>query len=139
MILLYIHDGHNSFKYVAIDYRQALGGESAIMEYCHNLAVEGGALVAEYLGTSVMENPERTLTAAMVNVELPLTKSRLDDDAETANYFIKTMIYEHNCMAPVYKHNGKWWVRLSAQIYNDLEDFKYGAQVLQKICQDLQV
>lgn len=107
------------------------------MKYTHEMAVKGGALVAEILGTSVMENSEGTLTASMVNVELPLKESKYSD-SETERLIIEKMIYEHNCLAPAYKHNGKWWVRFSGQIYIDLDDFKYGAKAIQQICNELQ-
>lgn len=122
---------------IALEFRESLGGEEAIMKHTHEMAVKGGALVAELLGTSVMENPEGTLTASMVNVELPLKESKYSD-GETERLFIEKIIYEHNCMAPAFKHNGKWWVRLSGQVYNDLDDFKYGAKVIQQICNELQ-
>ncbi|CDH50589.1 aminotransferase family protein [Lichtheimia corymbifera JMRC:FSU:9682] len=130
---------HSSFIciHAALEFRESLGGEEAIMKHTHEMAVKGGALVAELLGTSVMENPEGTLTASMVNVELPLKESKYSD-GETERLFIEKIIYEHNCMAPAFKHNGKWWVRLSGQVYNDLDDFKYGAKVIQQICNELQ-
>ncbi|ORY93466.1 pyridoxal phosphate-dependent transferase [Syncephalastrum racemosum] len=116
----------------ALAYRASIGGEDAIQEYCHNLAVQGGALVAEFLGTSVLENEERTLTASMVNVELPLTNAA---PAEVIPYFTQTLIYEHHTMIPVFPIGGKIYARLSAQIYTDLEDFKEAADALKKTCQ----
>lgn len=49
--------------------RDVLGGEKRIFAYCHNLAVEGGSLVAKELGTTVMRNAsaeDGELIAAMV-------------------------------------------------------------------------
>ncbi|KAI9255202.1 pyridoxal phosphate-dependent transferase [Phascolomyces articulosus] len=133
------HD-HCTFLCVgpAIEYRKSLGGEDAIREYCHNLAVEGGNLVAERLGTQVMDNQDHTLIGSMVNVEIPLYPKTLRDD-EVTTQFINKIIYEQNCMTPAFKHNGKWWVRLSAQIYNDITDFEYGAKAIEKVCQDLSI
>lgn len=53
----------------ALDFRQACGGEAAINKYCHTLAVEGGELVAQLLGTAVMKNGpnESNLIANMVS------------------------------------------------------------------------
>lgn len=42
----------------ALDFRKSIGGEERITEYCHNLAVEGGELIAKILGTEVMRNAE---------------------------------------------------------------------------------
>lgn len=52
--------------FVAIEFRQWLGGEEAIQTYTSNLAKEGGQLVADILGTEVMEAKESKLTASMV-------------------------------------------------------------------------
>lgn len=120
-----------------IDYRKSLGGEDTIMKYCHELAVQGGELVAKILGTRVLENEDKTLTACMVNVELPLKESKLSVK-ETTQTIVKKLIHEHNTMASPFYHNGKYWVRLSAQIYNDISDFEYGAHALQKICTELE-
>lgn len=52
----------------ALDFRVACGGEERITAYCHDLAVRGGELVANILGTSVMKNApgEGELIANMV-------------------------------------------------------------------------
>ncbi|CAO3622358.1 unnamed protein product [Cunninghamella blakesleeana] len=118
-----------------IKYRESLGGEEAIMKYNHDLAVRGGALVAEILGTQVLENDDKTLTACMVNVELPL-KTTLADN-EIGKTIVRKLIYEHNTMASPFKNNGKWWIRLCGQVYLELDDFKKGGEAILKVCQDL--
>lgn len=42
----------------ALDFRLYCGGEERIRKYCHELAIQGGAVVAEILGTEVMRNTE---------------------------------------------------------------------------------
>ncbi|KAI8877346.1 PLP-dependent transferase [Backusella circina FSU 941] len=122
---------------LAMEYRKSLGGEDAIMKYCNELAVKGGQLVADIWGTSVMENDEKTLTTAMVNVEVPLGKTTLSESV-LYEAFIDKLLYEHHTMATVYKHNQKWYARISAQIYNELDDFKVLADALLKVCRDLE-
>lgn len=51
----------------AIDFREAIGGEEKIRDYCHSLAIKGGATMARVLNTRVMENDEKELTANMVS------------------------------------------------------------------------
>ncbi|KAG2209157.1 pyridoxal phosphate-dependent transferase [Mucor mucedo] len=121
----------------AMDYRKSLGGEDVIMKYTHDLAVEGGEAAAKVLGTEVMENPERSLTVSMVNVRIPLTNPTISDDA-VVQVFIDKMLYDHDCMAPVYKHNGHWYTRLSAQVYNDVSDFELVAKALLAVCKELE-
>jgi len=49
----------------AIKFRESIGGEKAINEYCHKLAIEGGKRVAASLGTSVLD-PQGEFTMHMV-------------------------------------------------------------------------
>lgn len=50
----------------ALDFREQLGGEERVMRHNHDLAVRGGEAMAKILGTEVLENEEKSLTAAMV-------------------------------------------------------------------------
>lgn len=55
----------------AIAFRKRLGGEKRINDYCHSLAVAGGKLVANILGTKVLDlTDEAELTANMVRILL---------------------------------------------------------------------
>lgn len=121
----------------ALEFRESLGGEEAIQAYCNKLARDGGKLAAEILGTEVLENEEGTLTVHMVNVRLPLSKPRVPDD-KVADYFFDKLMYEHKTCAQPFKHNNHWYVRLSAQAYVELDDFKYCAKALLKICRELE-
>ncbi|KAI8063646.1 pyridoxal phosphate-dependent transferase [Gilbertella persicaria] len=112
----------------ALAFRESIGGEEAIMAYCHDLAVRGGHLVADILGTDLFYSPG----LAMVNVRLPLTTDL--PEHEVIQLFIDKLLYDHHCMAPVYQHNHTWYARLSAQVYNDLDDFKRVAKALQTVC-----
>ncbi|CCO29651.1 putative aminotransferase C660.12c [Rhizoctonia solani AG-1 IB] len=50
----------------ALEFREAIGGEKKIDDYCHLLAVKGGARLAEMFKTRVMETEENELTAHML-------------------------------------------------------------------------
>lgn len=55
--------------YLGLDFRQWIGGEQAIYEYCHDLAVQGGKRIAEVMGTKVLDtSPNQELTCAMVRL-----------------------------------------------------------------------
>jgi hypothetical protein len=134
--------------------REVCGGEEAIMEYCQNLAHEGGRLVARILGTEVMDNSQHTLTfqCCMVNVRLPLKV--IDDDttstevsesnviasvsyshASTVTHFLtSSCVKDHSTFIAFVFYRNAWWARFSAQIYLELADFEYGARVLQALC-----
>ena len=49
--------------YTALEFREKLGGEKRINEYCHNLAVKGGKRLAELFQTSAISDD---FTANMV-------------------------------------------------------------------------
>lgn len=54
------------FPTLALDFREKIGGEVKIQEYCHRLAREGGKRVAEILGTQLLD-PDDRFTASMVS------------------------------------------------------------------------
>ena len=115
-----------------------LGGEEAIQTYCNELARKGGQLVADVCGTEVLENDEKTLTIAMTNVRLPFTNSKGISDEKVIYDLINKWMYDHNTIGAPYKHNDKWYVRLSAQVYNELDDFRYFAETVHKVCKKLE-
>ena len=52
---------------LALEFRQFCGGEERIMQYNHDLVLEGASLLANTLNTSYMENSEKSLMACMVS------------------------------------------------------------------------
>ncbi|ROW01097.1 hypothetical protein VSDG_02902 [Cytospora chrysosperma] len=174
----------------AIEWREkVLGGEERIRDYLWTLAKEGGAKVADLLGTWVMENPQgegHGLTdCAMVNVALPLVVAPEDGnspststskagkpetregdveeaapvntietgeglkvqgregdmtiphkDAQRAwEWMTKVLVDEYKTFLPMYLHEGRFWARLSAQVYLDMDDFEWGGNTLKVLCE----
>ncbi|ESK85204.1 aminotransferase family protein [Moniliophthora roreri MCA 2997] len=120
----------------ALDYRASLGGEDRIIQYCHNLAVNGGRRLAEILNTEVMDT-NGELTGCMANVRLPLSTQILSSP-DIAREFDRQLFEVHGVYASIYRHNDKWWARVSAQIYNEISDFEKLGRVLLEICPDLE-
>lgn len=54
--------------------------------------------------------------------------------AALKKYIFETQISDFKTIAPGFAHVGKWWVRLSAQVYNDLDDFRIVARALKEVC-----
>ncbi|GAA6056227.1 hypothetical protein JCM3770_002097 [Rhodotorula araucariae] len=125
----------------ALDFRRdVLGGEERIYEYCHALAVEGGELIAGILGTSTLRNKdsEGELVACMVNIELPLPQPSTYTPSSLAvlgKFWIAELSHSHKTFAPAFTHNDRFWVRLSAQVYNDLDDFRRGGEAIKAVCE----
>ncbi|KAI6129861.1 pyridoxal phosphate-dependent transferase [Pisolithus croceorrhizus] len=113
----------------ALDFRAWLGGEHKINEYTHNLAIEGGKYLAKRFGTSLLD-PEDSFTLSMVNVELPIP-GKIQETAEVLSLIRDTLCFKWNVNAAFFRHNEKWWVRCSVQIYNELSDFHVVADALE--------
>ncbi|KAI8807432.1 pyridoxal phosphate-dependent transferase [Cladochytrium replicatum] len=120
----------------AINFRNWLGGEEQIRSYTHRLAIEGGKLLAQMFGTSIMGVPDTDDEAekfsnfgTMVNVKLPTTSLSDEFMGKLVIYMLEN--YAMSCSP--YKHNGSWWVRVSAQIYTELDDFKILGHALLKV------
>lgn len=142
----------------AVAFREDVcGGEKAIMDYCVKLSCDGGHRMAEILKTDVMEDVEgKLLDCTMVNVRLPVeivstsdTEGRRHADARRASdngegtYTVEEgdakafqswleghLIDNHNTFLATYIYDSKLWVRMSAQIYVELQDYEWAANVL---------
>ncbi|KAI6025860.1 pyridoxal phosphate-dependent transferase [Pisolithus orientalis] len=113
----------------ALDFRAWLGGEHKINKYTHELAIEGGKYLAQRFGTSLLD-PEGSLTLNMVVVELPIPEE-IQQTSEVVALIQDTLCIKWNVSAAFFRHNKKWWVRCSAQIYNELSDFHAVADALE--------
>ncbi|TCD65233.1 hypothetical protein EIP91_002941 [Steccherinum ochraceum] len=124
----------------ALAFRTWLGGETIINAYCRDLALAGGALLADILGTELLD-PSGNSTLNMTNVRLPLPTSTAFPYSHTLlgtmeEYIRDKLLYEWNTYAVHYFYAGKWWVRASAQVFNELSDFEYLGKALVQICKD---
>lgn len=121
---------------VALQWREWIGGEAAIHAYCDKLAREGGRLIAATMGTEVMD-PDGEFTKAMVNVTLPFPKdfeSAYDASVGTA---LSNKLLAQNKYAVTFWHAQRWWTRVSAQIWNELDDFKVLGNAFVSICSEI--
>ncbi|KAJ6093290.1 hypothetical protein N7486_008579 [Penicillium sp. IBT 16267x] len=134
------------------------GGEDGIFKYIREIAFEGGNLVAQILGTDVLGEPEsmsegpcRMRDCAFANVRLPLVIN--DSEAgevskETAkwpalstlqannfaNRLHKKLVMDHSASIGSFVYASALWVRLSGQIYLELDDFTWLGHILKKLC-----
>ncbi|KIJ57817.1 hypothetical protein HYDPIDRAFT_184262 [Hydnomerulius pinastri MD-312] len=119
----------------ALDFRQWLGGEKIICQYTHNLAVAGGKRLANLLGTSLMDQ-DGDSALCMVNVELPIP-GKIRQTLELKAFFQRTILLKWNTYAAPFHHNGKWWARCSAQIWNEISDFDFLAEALRSVSMEI--
>lgn len=121
----------------AIKFRKDIGGEERIMAYCHDLAVKGGKRLAKRWKTEVMDNDAGELTKCMVNIRLPLppVPSTSAETGAVSRFLEDQMLFNYNCAAAIYPHNGRWWTRLSAQVWNDMSDFDHIGTMFEEVAE----
>ena len=119
----------------ALDLRAAVpGGEAALLEYIWSLAEQGGALLAKLWGTERL-SPSAGVPwrGCMVNVRLPT------DNATAALAVSDVLRLEHRTWVPCFAGEPKglpastYWCRISAFIYNDLDDFRMLGEAVRQI------
>jgi isopenicillin-N epimerase len=96
---------------------RALGG-AALMARNAALAAEAGALLAARFGTRVAASP--AMMAAMASVRLPW---RGEATAAAALALRDRLLLRHRTDAPVMAIGGALWLRVSAQAYNEIDDY----------------
>lgn len=124
---------------------QVCGGEEKIMTYSHKIAKAGAELIAKRLGTELLdrENGE----CCLYNVRLPLVVAGKGEvregEVEVAGedvrrirlYLMDTFQEEFDTAIPIIFYNGSWWARVSGQVYLEMSDFEYAADILETMCE----
>ena len=93
-------------------------GDAAINDHNHRLVLAGSAHVAETWGTEAGTSP--LLTGAMRCVALPACFTA---DTETAHALRWQLADEDRVQVPITPFAGRLWARLSAQVYNTMDDY----------------
>ncbi|EED17358.1 aminotransferase family protein (LolT), putative [Talaromyces stipitatus ATCC 10500] len=148
----------------ALDFRKRVcGGEAAIYTYLHTIAQEGGDVVARILGTDVMQEPGLSIPieqsdirrCAMTNVRMPLAFKddknvnrhvpdpssspfpllSIKDATPVTEWMQAKLIQEFDTFAKFYPHGGWLWLRLSGQIYLEIEDFEWIGHIARSLCE----
>ncbi|KAF2225039.1 pyridoxal phosphate-dependent transferase [Elsinoe ampelina] len=117
-------------------------GEDAVFGYNHHLAQRAGEIVSLALGTEVMENAEGTLGGcAFSNVRLPLHYADLLSGEvqfgkvlEIARWMEKVLVDEFRTFVAIFWHRGRFWVRLSGQVYLTEDDWERAGRWLVEVC-----
>lgn len=124
----------------AIKFRQDVcGGESVIRKYCEDLSHEVVELFTKKVwpNTSYLSNEDGSAITAMVNIEIPMAQYFTDDfdkcDLKRCLLYLEENIcFKHNTFTPFCVNNNKVYVRFSCQVYNDIDDYIYAGDVIQK-------
>ena len=116
--------------YLAAPEAMALIGEwgfPAILSYIHRLAWDAGGLLTERWGTT-LDTP-REMIGSMVTVPLPEAAGATDEDA---NRLRVALLVDDRIAVQLHAWRGRWWVRVSAQIYNELADVERMAAAVER-------
>ncbi len=108
----------------ALDFINSFGHEN-IYNYNHNLIIEGSNLIAESLG--VQPTVPGDMLGFLAPVEFPGNFSGTPQESAA----LRARLYkEHNAEAVFNYLDGKMWLRITAQIYNEISDYKKLAGIL---------
>ncbi|KAK5798457.1 hypothetical protein VI817_004747 [Penicillium citrinum] len=140
--------------------KEVCGGEEAIMGYCEKVANEGADVVANILGTDVLQEPglkpgekSQMRACALTTVRLPIAVADSSDggsmvpgtlvtlsttEASRAFPFIQRQLLEkYNTFVPVFQHGPWLWTRLSGQIFLEKSDFEWLGGILRDLCEQV--
>lgn len=99
----------------AIKFRESLGGEERIWQYCHNLALTSGKWLAERWNTVTMER-EEAQTGYMTNVMLYPAATK---DGSLLSW---KLMEKAGTYVPCFPFRGQWWIRISFMVWNEFDD-----------------
>jgi isopenicillin-N epimerase len=101
-----------------IAFMEAFGVE-AMQDYNHALVLEAARMLAERWGTAFESDPG--MIGTMASVPLP---AALGGDEAEADALRDALWFEDRIEVHMARRDGRLWVRLSAQIYNELADYE---------------
>jgi len=94
-------------------------GVAAMQAYNHALVLEAARMLSERWGTSFTSDP--AMIGTMASVALP---ESFAGDETTADQLRDALWFEDRIEVHMARRDGRLWVRLSAQVYNELADYE---------------
>lgn len=102
----------------------ALGPE-AVSRHNRELVTAGARMVADRWGTEASVPEAMTESIALVAVP-----ARFGTTADEASDLRDRLLFQHGIECAVYRFGDRLWARVSAQVYNDMDDFERLARAL---------
>lgn len=103
-------------------------GKERIYKHNHELAVEAGKTMAKIWNTKVLTEDE-SLIGFINNVEVPTDGHSYDKCVRLAFY----MLQWENCFPVLYEMDGKVYIRISVQIFNEIGDYEWSAKRIREV------
>jgi selenocysteine lyase/cysteine desulfurase len=123
----------------AMDFREAvLGGEGAVMRHNHELAASAGRLLASKWQTESLTGDDAISTMANVRLPAAAVKCCQVDEQSGVGSLNSRLLEKYNTWVPFYlsDDDGQCYVRVSAQVYNELSDFGMLADAVLALLED---
>jgi isopenicillin-N epimerase len=111
----------------ALDLLDEWGG-AAVREYNHSLAWRAGHYLAERWGTT-FDVPE-AMIGTMAALPLPEAWGRTAEEARAVR---DSLLFDHGIEVQMHDWRGRLWIRVAAQIYNDMDDIERLAAAMQAV------
>ncbi len=108
---------------VALDFIEALG-VLRYREALTNMARDAAAMLSD--AWNVKPGAPAEMFTSMVTLPLPIDEV---GTAEGVHRWRAKLLSEHNIEVPIHLINGGLWVRISAQVYNEMSDYEALAKV----------
>ncbi len=102
-------------------------GVAEVQKYNHALAWNGARMLCERFGTS-LDVPEEMI-GTMASLPLPVKLRSTKQDSLDLRDFL---LFEEQIEAQVHAWYGRIWLRISAQIYNEMADLERFAEAVEK-------
>jgi len=118
---------------LAIDFMGDLveGGWPAIMERNRNLTIQARKILCDAIGTT--EPVPESMVSSIASVEMP-GDGEVGAMSMEGDPFHNLLLDEYGIQVPVFpwRHHGIRYIRVSAQLYNSLEEYHYLAECLRR-------
>ena len=101
----------------ALDFQHEFGAE-IIRTYCHKLAAEAAAMLADRW--SSLRGAPADFASAMTTIAIPLDLPPTKQSAQNVYWALR---HDHGVEALVVAFNGRLWCRISAYLYNEISDY----------------
>ncbi len=94
-------------------------GVETVQTYNHDLAWQGGHRLAERWGTAADLTTPESMIGTMITVPLPQSLGSIRSDATAIK---DALLFEDHIEVNPFTQGGRLWVRLAAQVYNEMAD-----------------
>ncbi len=102
-------------------------GLDAVRSYNHKLAWEGAHMICDRIGTTF--EIDEAMVGCMATFPLP---EQFGSTKEEAFRLRDALLFEDNIEVQLHNWRGRLWIRVSAQIYNDMDDMNALADAITK-------